>query len=286
MPAAIHITNFTDPACPFAYSAEPHLWRLRWTYGDQLAWSTRMVGLSESPDEYFAKGFTPEKQAASLAEIAREHGMPIDSVQQSRMIATLPACRAFVAARVHAPEKADALLRRLRIHRFSGELLDERPVIEAAAAEAGIPSGELASWTSDPAVENELRADMAAARAPTPAARAMDHKLAGPDEERRYTCPSLRFVRAVDDRTVDVPGFQPYAAYEVVLANLSPHLERRAAATTPEEVLAWAGEPLATREIAAVMCAGDDDARVQLARVAQFTPVGSDGFWALPAQAT
>src|SRR4051812_19374423 len=284
MPAPIRITNFTDPACPFAFSAEPHLWKLRWTFGDQIDWTTRMVGLSERPEDYLEKGFTPEKQAESLTRLAREHGMPIDAKQQSRMIATLPACRAFVAARMHAPDRADALLRRLRIHRFSGELIDEATVIAAAATEARIDADALARWVHEPAVESALRDDMAAAREPAPAARALDHKLAGPDEERRYTCPSLRFTRVADDRKVEVPGFQPYAAYEVVLANLGPDLERRPPAATAEEVLAWAGEPLATEEVAAVMGVDRDEAHAALAGVAAPAPVGTDAFWALPAQ--
>jgi predicted DsbA family dithiol-disulfide isomerase len=285
MAAAIEITNFTDPACPFAYSAEPHRLRLAWTYGDQIAWVTRLVGLSEKPEDYIEKGFTPEKQATSLAKLAAEHGMPVDAGEQPRMTATIVACRAVVAARLHAPERADALLRRLRIHRFSGELIDEQPVIDSAAEEAGLDPAQLALWTAEPQVEKALRDDMAAARAPTPAARALDHKLAGSGDEQRYTCPSFRFLRAVDGRTVDVPGFQPYAAYEVVLANLSPHLERRAPAATAEEVLAWAGEPLATAEVAAVMDTGHDEARTALARVAGFEPVGTDGFWSLRTQA-
>src|SRR3954452_15701328 len=153
MDAKIRITNFTDPACPFAYSAEPHLFKLRWTYGDQLDWVTRMVGLSERPEDYVAKGFTPEKQAESLAKLAKEHGMPIDASEQSRMMATIKACRAYVAARMHVPEHADALLRRLRIHRFSGELIDEPRVIAAAAAEAGIDDDALARWVHEAEVE-------------------------------------------------------------------------------------------------------------------------------------
>ena len=49
--AAIDITVFTDPACPFAFSAEPARWRLRWHYGDQLSWSTRMIVLTLEPGE-------------------------------------------------------------------------------------------------------------------------------------------------------------------------------------------------------------------------------------------
>src|SRR3954454_22555150 len=97
------ITEFTDPGCPFAYSAEPFRRRLQWLFGDQLQWRTRMVVLSESPEDYLEKGFTPEKQAAAYKELASEYGMPIDTRERPRMHATAPACLAVVAARRHAP---------------------------------------------------------------------------------------------------------------------------------------------------------------------------------------
>jgi len=281
--AVLEITNFTDPACPFAFSAEPHRLALRWLFGDQIAWRNRMVGLSERPEDYLEKGLTSEKLAAALARLAREHGMPMDTREQPRMMATVIACRAVIATRLYCPGREDALLRRLRILRFAGELIDEPAVIARAAREADVHPEALERWMDEPAVEAALREDMADARMPTAAARALDHKLSGPEDERRYTCPSLRFVRPADGRTVDVPGFQPFVAYEVVIANLCPNLERRPAPSSVEEVLVWAGEPLATAEVAAIMEVPHDDARNELSRFAALEPVGTDGWWTLPA---
>jgi predicted DsbA family dithiol-disulfide isomerase len=278
----LELQNFTDPACPFAFSAEPARFRLRWLYGDQLAWRTRMVGLSEHPEDYVEKGSTPEKQAASFHKLQQRYGMPIDSREQPRMMATVVACRAVVAARVHAAEHADALLRRLRIHHFAGELIDEPDLIAKAARESGLDPAQLDRWVEDPDVERELRADMAAARAPSAAGRALDHKLAGPDEERRYTCPSYEITRVADGVKVTVPGFHGVEAYEMAVANLAPGLDRRAEPDDVLEVLAWAGEPLATAEVAAVAGLELDDAREQLARVGDLEPVGPDGYWTLP----
>jgi hypothetical protein len=50
--ADVCITEYTDPGCPWAYSAEPFRRRLNWLYGDRLEWRVRLVGLAESPDEY------------------------------------------------------------------------------------------------------------------------------------------------------------------------------------------------------------------------------------------
>ncbi len=65
----------------------------------------------------------------------------------------------------------------------------------------------------------------------------------------------------------------------VVLANLVPGSERRAPPASVLEVLEWAGEPLATREVAVVCDIGHDEAREQLGRVASERHLGFDGLW-------
>lgn len=279
--AEVLITEFTDPVCPWAYSAEPFRLKLEWLYGDQLAWDTRMVVLAEHPSDYERRGFTPEKQAASLTRIARDHRMPIDAAQRPRMAATLPACRAVVGARVHAPDRMRPLLRRLRIRHFSMQLLDEPDTIEGAAEDVGVEVAELRRWLHDEAVEREVRADMAAAREPTAAARALDHKLAAAPGGRRYTCPSYEFVRVADGQRLSVPGFQPFAGYDVAVANLVPDLDRRRPPETVEEALTWAAMPLATQEVAVLCDLSFEDARAQLGRVAEEHHVGYDGFWTI-----
>jgi predicted DsbA family dithiol-disulfide isomerase len=278
--AVLRIDDFTDPGCPFAFSAEPARLRLRWLYGDQIEWRPRMIVLSRSPDEYLAKGFTPERQSQALADIQRRYGMPIDPRERPRMPATIDACRAVVAARLYWPEQEQALLRRLRIRTMAGEMLDAPFTIALAAREAGIADMPLlAMWGDDTDVERELEADAAAARHPTPAALALNHKLAPAGDGRRYTAPSYEITRLDSGARFDVPGFQPVETYEAAIANLAPELERRPQPETVEEVLAWAGEPLATAEVATIMGIDRDDARTELARVARQQPVGPDGWW-------
>src|SRR4051812_10087796 len=150
-----------------------------------------MVGLSSSPQDYLDKGFTPEKMASSFADISSEHGMPIATHVRPRPAATLPACRAVVAVREQRGERAArTLLRALRLRHFGGELLDEPETIDGAARDAGFDPTELAAWIAHPETEAALRADMAAARDPSRAARVLDEKLAGWSGGRRYTCPS------------------------------------------------------------------------------------------------
>jgi predicted DsbA family dithiol-disulfide isomerase len=284
--ADVCITEFTDPGCPWAYSAEPFRRRLTWLYGDRLEWRVRLVGLSESPDDYLERGFTPERQSRAFATIAREHGMPIDTSVRPRMAATVPACRAVVAARLHAPDRMRRLLRRLRVRHHAGQLLDEPGTIAAAARDAGLDPAELARRAAGDDVERALREDMAAAREPLTAARVLDHKLANWSGGRRYTCPSYEIVRAADGVRIAVPGFQPFAVYDVVLANLVPGVDRREPPEAVEEVLRWTGTPLATKEVAEVCDIPLTEARERLGRVAHEQHVGFDGFWTLHATAS
>jgi predicted DsbA family dithiol-disulfide isomerase len=276
------VTEFTDPGCPWAYSAEPFRRRLDWLYGEAIGWETRMVVLAETPQEYLDKGFTPEKQAAAFRTIAREHGMPIDTAQRPRMAATLPACQAVVATRLNAPELVSPLLRCLRVLNFDGSaLLDEPAMLEQAAVGAGIQLSQLEGWLGDARVREALHGDMAAARKPSRAGRALDHKLANWSGGRRYTCPSYEITRISDGVTITVPGFQPFAVYDVVLANLLPGLDRRSESPDVETVLRWARTPLATREVAVLAEIDHAEARERLGRVAVERHVGSDGFWTL-----
>ena len=279
--ADVCITEFTDPGCPWAYSAEPFRRRLSWLYGDRLEWRARMVGLADSPGEYVERGFTPDVQAKAFASIARKHGMPIDTSQRPRMAATLPACRAVVAAGVHAPDRMRRLLRRLRVRHFAGELLDEPQTIANAARDAGLDPADLEAWMGGDDVEAALREDMAAAREPQPAAHVLDHKLANWSGGRRYTCPSYEIVRMSDGVRIAVPGFQPWAVYDVITANLVPGVDRREPPGSVEEVLRWTGTPLATKEVAVVCDIDLTEARERLGRVAEEQHVGFDGFWTL-----
>jgi predicted DsbA family dithiol-disulfide isomerase len=278
---AVCITEYTDPGCPWAYSAEPFRLRLSWLYGDALTFERRLVGLAESPEDYVDKGFTPAKQASAFRHIARDHGMPIDTRERPRMSATVPACRAVVAARLRAPEHEVALLRALRLRHFGGELLDEPETIAAAARDAGLDPAALEGWMGEDEVERALRDDMARAREPIPAACVLDHKLANWSGGMRYTCPSYEITRAADDVRIAVPGFQPFPVYDVVTANFAPALDRRPEPESVTEVLEWAGEPLATQEVAVLCGLSLMEAHEELGRTARMTPLGTDGIWSL-----
>ncbi len=80
---------------------------------------------------------------------------------------------------------------------------------------------------------------------------------------------------------IAVPGFQPFAAYDVVTANLVPDSPRREPPSDVSEVLEWALVPIATKEVAAVMDIDLLDARERLVRAgARELAMGTDAFWA------
>jgi predicted DsbA family dithiol-disulfide isomerase len=244
------VREHTDPSCPYAFSAERRRLRLLWLYGDQLRWELRMTVLNETvPD-----GVTPELVAESHARVAETYGMPIDTRPPLRLAPSIHACRAVVAVRLRWPDREAAMLRRLRVLAFAGALLDDSDTLELAAGQAGLPVAELARWAAAPEVEAALRADMRAS-------------------EGRAT-PTYELPGGVE-----LAGLDEVERAETVVAERAPGLARRDDPGSVEDVLAWARMPLATAEVAAVC--GGREVRAELERVASFTPVGADGYWAL-----
>jgi len=294
----VTVTTFTDPACPFAYSAEPIRWRLRWRYGDQLDWRLRIVGLSRDGSSYERMGFTPERAAAGLRAFDR-HGQPLTVAPGRPIGATWPACRAVVAVRERLG--ADAALRVLgelyALNLGAARPLSAPETIADAVATVGATPQQLEAWIAEPDVHAAFAADMTAARRPSPAALATDAKLAPAGEEwdpdpatvdpalppasgRRYTCPS--YVLTADGRTLEAPGFHTSLTIETLLANLVPDLALRPWAEDPREVVAWAGQALTTQEVAAVMDRADErDVVASLLRAAGAVEqrIGNDARW-------
>ena len=202
----IEITHFTDPACPVAFSAEPIRQRLRWHYGAQLGWRTVLIQLTAGD----------AREAAVLAggapNLQRQYGMPIDPARRARPASSEPACRAVIAARLFAPGREDVLLRRLRVLGMAGGLLDDPQLVGLAVLEAGLDQDAVAAWLLDPRVSEALTADMAAARTPSVAALALDHKLGGAKGARRYSAPSYELTR--EQASFSLPGFSPVEACE------------------------------------------------------------------------
>jgi predicted DsbA family dithiol-disulfide isomerase len=275
----VSITIYTDPGCPFGFNAQRQEAQLLWHYGHALDVTRRMIVLREQSSTYEAAGLRREMIAANSVRLRKLYGMPMLTEPGERLPSTRDACRAYVGARMHDRDRADVLLRALRRRSFSeGQDLDELETIRGAGAEAGISPDAIDAWLADDEVDAQLRSDMADTRDPLPEALSLSHRLSGGNGRRRYSTASAVFRRG-DDHLV-MPGFQPFAVYEVAMANVAPDVERRDPPEGVEQILEWATYPLATAEIAELRGIGIEDAREELQRAgATFEAVARDGYW-------
>jgi 2-hydroxychromene-2-carboxylate isomerase len=249
----LEVTHFTDPGCPWAYSAWPAHTTLRWRYGDQLRWNLVTIGLTEEAAQYAARGYTPTRSALGY-ERFRRFGMPFQITPKPRLSATSPGCRAIVATRLAAPELEDAALRALQFAQFTttGTLDDPGMLRAALAGVEGLDADAVVDRIDDPEVVEAYEADRAAARMAAGSPTEFQGRAANTDGMVRYTAPSLVF-EADDGHRLEVGGFQPLEAYDVVIANLDPGLQRRPPTEDPVEVLSAFHYALTTAEVAAVM---------------------------------
>ncbi len=287
----IDVTHFTDPGCPWAYSAAPALTTLRWRYGEQLRWTFVMIGLTESADQYAARGYTPTRSAMGLSRF-RRFGMPFQITPKPRLSATAPACRGIVATRMAAPEHEDAALRALQFAQFTttGTLDDPETLRSALGSISGLDADAVVARIDEAEVVAVYESDRSRAREATGSPTEFQGRAANTDGKVRYTAPSLVF-QGPDGRHLEAGGFQPIEAYDVVIANLDPGLERRPPADDPVDVLSAFPYALTTAEVAAVMAehlAEPDLAAVESAlitatgagRVSR-RPAGDGSLWAL-----
>jgi len=290
MGAVIEVTHFSDPGCPWAYSAAPAHTTLRWRYGDGLRWTLVMIGLTEDAAQYAARGYTPTGSALGYSRF-RRFGMPFQITPKASLSATAPACRAIVATRLFEPEFEDAALRALQLAQFTttGTLQDTETLRTALA---GLDADGVVDRIDDPEVVAAYEADRARARAAAGSPTEAQGRAANTDGAVRYTAPSLIF-EGPDGRRLEAGGFQPIEAYDVVIANLEPGLERRPPADDPVAVLSAFPYPLTTAEVAAVMTEhlGEPDVNATEAALIAATgdgrverrPAGDGSVWRLAA---
>src|SRR3954469_21729130 len=119
----IVLTHFSDPHCPWAYSASPAHAVLRWRFGAQLDWRLVLIGLSEGPDRYVKSGYTPARSAQGYRSFGRRFGMPFGGQPRERVTGTGRACRAVVATRLAQPEAELSVFRALQFAQFTTTLL-------------------------------------------------------------------------------------------------------------------------------------------------------------------
>jgi 2-hydroxychromene-2-carboxylate isomerase len=255
---AISVTHFTDPGCPWAYSASPALAVLHWRYGDQLEWRLATIGLTEHADQYLRRGYTPARSARGYLRFRRRWGMPFATEPRPRIVATSRACRAIVATRLRYPDREYAVFRALQFGWMTTPLVldEEDDILRAIEGVPGIDAREIVAALDDPEVDAAYEADRADARTAEGSPTHFQGKAAQTDGRVRYTAPSLIFTSG--ERRLEAGGFQPVEAYDVIVANLDPTLMRRPAPDDPLEAVEAFPDGLVTAEIAAIMTSGND----------------------------
>jgi predicted DsbA family dithiol-disulfide isomerase len=264
---SIEATLYTDPGCPWGYSAIPALRVLGWRYGSQLRWRLVMIGLAEDASRYEELGYTPLRAALGQLEF-RRYGMPFLPQPKTRMSATARACRAVVAARLASPGSEWRVLRALQLANFTTPLLldDDAALAEALRGVAGIDAEEVVARLDHADVSAAYERDRSEAREAAGSPAELQGKTASADGVIRFTAPTVVFERG--DQRLVAGGFQPVEAYDVLLANLDPSLARAAAPETPLPLLEHFPDGITTQEAAAVMARGNDAPDVRAAEAA------------------
>jgi len=289
---AVTAIHYSDPGCPWAYSASPAHAVLRWRYGSQLQWRLVTIGLTERAEQYVQRGYTPARSARGYLKF-RRYGMPFATDPRPRVAGTGTACRAIVATRLLAPEREQAVFRALQFGWYTTPLVLDEPQGIASALErvGGLDVRAILGALHDPEVESAYKADRAEARTAEGGPTHFQGKAAQTDGPVRYTAPSVVFEAG--GRRLEAGGFQPVEAYDVLIANLDPSLERTPPPEDLVDLLAAFPEGLVTQEVAAVLAAGNEppdrraaeEALIDLVAAGRATrvPLGDDALW-LPAQ--
>jgi 2-hydroxychromene-2-carboxylate isomerase len=288
--APVRVTQYTDPSCPWAYSAEPCLRSLEWRYGDGLEWRTVMIGLSEDTRARERAGVTPESRVEGWLQFGQRFGMPVSSTPRTRLLSSGRACRAVKAAERDGAAAGARMLRAVRVAWFTSTLLlDADEGIAEVAAAAGLDAEAIVAGLEDPEVEAAYQRDRAEARsaAETGAPAVAQGRAAEAKSGARFTAPSLVFER--DGGRLVAGGWQPFDAYDLCVANLAPELPRRPP-PAPADLLAAYPSGLVTVEVAEVCRERNDDrsaaeaatalTELERAGVVRRTPIGDDdGLW-------
>jgi hypothetical protein len=266
---------------------------IEWRYDDQLEWKLMMVGLSEDTSRYESHGYTPLRMAQGQLNFRSRYGMPFAGAPKSRLSASSRACRAVVAARELWPGSEWGVFRALQLANFTTPLLfdDDDQLREVLGTVPGVDADRIVLGLDSPEVVSTYERDKAMTRTAAGSATELQGKAGNSDGAVRYTAPSVVF-ETEDGRRLEAGGFQPVEAYDVIVANLDPTLERKAPPADAVELLEHFEFGLTTQEVAALLTHGNDSpdrAGAETALLglvgegrADRHPLGDDALWTLP----
>jgi protein-disulfide isomerase-like protein with CxxC motif len=286
----ISATLFTDAGCPWAYSANPALRVLEWRFRDQLSWQLVMIGLREEASDAATRTYDPDRALARWKVFEVRYGMPFSLEPKARAAGTGRGCRAVVAAALLDPGYEWRVFRELQIANFTGSVYldDVESIRDALRGLEGVDADRIAGSIDDPEVLAEYERQRVQARSAAGTPSAAQDKTTVSDGAVRYTAPSVIFRRG--DEVAYAGGWQPLLAYDTVLVNFAPDLERVPAPESPEPLLDFFPGGLTTAEVALVLAVGSDPVPDRVATEellselvaggrATRVAVGSDAVW-------
>jgi len=202
MPAQIRL--YSDPACPWSWSAEPALRRLLWEFEGQLEFVWVMGGLArrygrDYRDEEGRIGQGPDCFADLIShwlQVAADGEMPTDPRiwTESPLSSTYPACQAVKAACEQGWEAGYRYLRRLREGiMFERRKLDHPESLLAAAGQVRLDRKRFEIDLFSEAITEAFAADLDEVRDPPSEAREAG-AVRRTEGNERISFPSALFI--------------------------------------------------------------------------------------------
>ncbi|WP_164100857.1 DsbA family protein [Candidatus Laterigemmans baculatus] len=240
----VEIEYFTDPLCCWSWALEPQWRRLRFEFGNQLAWRYRMGGMISDWSSYDdpVNSIHRPSQMGPLWFQARElSGMPLEDRiwLEDPPESSYPGCAAFKAAELQSPQAGEAYLRLLReAAMFGRQNIARQEVLERLARQlqeeqaVAFDAERFAEDFQSPEVRTALREDLRLAR----------YLGIG-----RY--PSLILRRPGEERGLLLTGYRPYKSLVAAVRHVDDRTRPDRRADSVEAYQAYWGRTL-DREIA------------------------------------
>jgi hypothetical protein len=179
--------------------------------------------------------------------------------------------------------------RALQLANFNSTMLldDDAALAEALRIVPGIDPEQVVAQIDAPEVVEVYQRDKDETRRAAGSAAELQGKTATTDGPVRFTAPSVVFER--DGNRLVAGGFQPVEAYDILVTNLDPTLDREPPPETPEPLLERFPDGLSTQEVAALLTHGNDAPDRAAAEAALLElvaagaavrhPLGGDAVW-------
>jgi hypothetical protein len=170
------------------------------------------------------------------------------------MTGTARACRTIVATRLLFPGREHEVLRALQLGWFTTTLLldEDADIAQALQRVDGLDVDAVMGALDDQRTLTAYARDKHETRQAEGTPTHFQGKARQTDGPVRYSAPSLVFQSDSGQR-LEAGGFQTIEAYDVLIANLDPTLERHEPPARAVQALQLFPEGLVTQEVAAIL---------------------------------